>query len=311
MRKYISISMFLFFSAIAILTPSIFATSDTLETNTDEKIYIYERNLITHETTRREVNPGEEIDIMTLANENVSMDPYIPEGKEIDNSDENGISPQTIINGDNRYAVDTNYFPYSAVGYLSIDSGNYRGTAFMVDDNIAVTAGHCVVGHDYIEFFPGRDGDNYPYGSAWVTRYIWAGPENYGDNQPFEYDWAVLVLDSDIGNNTGWFGVSNMAEYPNGPSGWVGLLADVTGYPGDKGFSQYRGSGNILDATDQLLVIDSDIKGGSSGSPVFRSPAGYYAYGIVVGENDGLQRNFACRINDFVYNTIMSAKSDY
>ena len=106
--------------------------------------------------------------------------------------------------------------------------------------------------------------------------------------------------------------ILNMAEYPNGPSGWVGLLANVSGYPKDKGYGQWHAVGNILTATDKLLTINTDIKGGHSGSPTYKYNGGHYAYGIAVGEyNSSNPYNFVTRFNDRVYNAIMDAKGTY
>ncbi len=279
-----------------------------------EKMYVYERNLVTKETTRIDLSNSNKLKSISSVSKNINMEPYIPSG--IEETNESLISPQAIIGPDNRTPVDTSQFPYSCIGYLSIDNGANRGTAFMVDDNIAITAAHCVVGHDYIQFFPGSTLNSHPYGEAWVTSYIWAGGNDYTGDLDFEDDWAILVLDTNIGNNSGWFGVSNMAEYPNGPSGWVGLLANVSGYPGDLGWDQYHAVGNIKTASDKLLTIDTDIMGGNSGSPTYKYNGGYYAYGILVGEHTDYNNsynsyNFVTRFNDRVYNAIMDAKGRY
>lgn len=287
--------------------------SEKTSVNESEKMYIYERNLITKETTRREIDSYNNLS-RTLSNiSNVSMEPYIPEGIEEVSENNNPISPRAIVGEDNRTLANTSQFPFSCIGYLSINNGAGRGTAFMVDDNIAITAAHCVVGQDYIQFYPGSTVDSHPYGEAWVTRYIWAGGEDYTGGVDFEDDWAILVLDTDVGDNSGWLGVSNMAEYPNGPSGWVGLLANVSGYPQDKGWDQWHAVGNILTATDKVLTIDTDTWMCNSGSPTYKYNGGHYAYGILVGEYNSSTNpyNFVTRFNDRVYSAIMDAKATY
>lgn len=103
-----------------------------------------------------------------------------------------------------------------------------------------------------------------------------------------------------------------MTEYPNGPSGWVGLLANVSGYPADLGYDQYHAVGNIVTATDKILTINTDAMGGNSGSPVYKYNSGYYAYGIFTGEYNGSNPyNVVTRINNTVYNAIIDAKNRY
>ena len=307
MKKLIVLSIITF---IIISTVFIqFSLANTAFSNNSDTMYVYETDLITKETTKREINVN---NLQKNRSSNVSMEPYIPENI-LEVVDENpNPNTKAIVGNDDRTLVNTDYFPYSCIGYLSINNGEERGTAFLVDDNIAITAAHCVVGKDYIQFYPGSTLNSHPYGEAWVTRYIWAGGDDYTHDTDFEDDWAILVLDTDVGNNAGWFGVSNMAEYPNGPSGWVGLLAEVSGYPADKGWDQWHATGNILTASDKLLTINTDIKGGHSGSPTYKYNGGHYAYGIATGEhNSSNPYNFVTRFYDRVYNAIMDAKVTY
>ena len=58
------------------------------------------------------------------------------------------VNPSSLIGKDNRIKVDnTEAMPYSAICYIEIDwpdGSTGMGTAFMIYDDLALTAGHCV-----------------------------------------------------------------------------------------------------------------------------------------------------------------------
>ena len=77
----------------------------------------------------------------------------------------------------------------------------------MVNDNIALTAAHCVKDRDNITIFPGYNNGKTPFGGAYVTAYItdnrynpnvWTNGTNV--NNTDIHDWAILILDRNIGN---------------------------------------------------------------------------------------------------------------
>ncbi|MFW5418832.1 trypsin-like serine protease [Nocardiopsis sp. CNT-189] len=59
-------------------------------------------------------------------------------------SDENGdIGTPEIIGGDNRYRVETDFHPYTAVTLIEYDDGGWC-TGWLAGPDVVVTAGHCV-----------------------------------------------------------------------------------------------------------------------------------------------------------------------
>ena len=146
-------------------------------------------NLKTKESIVKDINNYWDINL---------INPYIPDtvGK--------ALMPRKIIGIDDRKkVVSSTVHPYNAICYLEteFDDGTaMRGTAFMISDNIAMTAGHCVVGAsrgaNTIKIYPGRESDTIPYGYANALSYTTA--QAYRDGFSVEYDWAILVLDNNI-----------------------------------------------------------------------------------------------------------------
>lgn len=216
----------------------------------------------------------------------------------------NDLQTMNIIGGDERTKVDnTNMFPYSTVAYLESTFPNgqtYRGTAFIIYKNLALTAAHCIYRKDcggyanIVQIWPGRNGNYTPYGSAIATNLHMT--KGYQDSQLQNHDWAMLQLDSDIGNKCGWRGIAYSDSY----NALLNKNATISGYPGDReGYlNQYVASGPIKRVDDffSYLYYDVDTGGGQSGAPVWESG---YAVGIHAhAENSGNPAlNYCCNIN--------------
>lgn len=206
---------------------------------------------------------------------------------------------------DRTYVSNPKKWPYYATGKMlirydnvynqikqSYDSLYYIGTGFMEGPNILVTAGHCVYddvtsGNDKYEnnvydprfpdsiiFYPGLNGDgdtNSLSSNALVVNIS----KEYYQSTTFENDWAVVELDSNIGNITGYYGkISN----------WYEKNHEITtfGYPGDKGGQMWKSVATVTDLTnDGIYKLTNDLKGGQSGSGLHVSlPNGGYVCGI-------------------------------
>lgn len=265
--------------------------------------------------------------------EKLSIKSYIPEdrkNKKISINKDN-MKLNNIIGDDNREEAINTMFPYSAVAYLEVNDnkGFTRGTAFMVNDNIAMTAAHCVKGRNNITIFPGYSKGSAPFGGANVTAYItdnrydpniWTSGSNLRNIDI--HDWAILILDRNIGNKTGWLGTS--AE-----------MSSITGfvsYPEDKSKNglplQMYSPGKVVgwDSSNKIYFTH-DTVGGSSGGPVMgiNQKGEYYVFGICsygskINEKDEAKRkeiekqiryNFAQRFNDEIIGHLINIINTY
>ena len=105
-----------------------------------------------------------------------------------------------------------------------------------------------------------------PYNYAWVTyARSYSGWTDLGET---EHDWAVLNLDRNVGNFTGWMGRRTCNLGGSCPE-YVGYL-NTAGYPGDKGGETMWfdvDSGHSVDEYNHWYYMDTFS--GQSGSPVW------------------------------------------
>lgn len=110
--------------------------------------------------------------------------------------------------------TDTSILPYIATCKITYSEGNL-GTASIVGPSLALTAAHCVFDQDNNNevfknwtIYPGYNekitGDKKYYGTpcGWSQVYYssnWMSEHNYKD------DWAICVLQSDVGNQVGYY----------------------------------------------------------------------------------------------------------
>lgn len=230
--------------------------------------------------------------------------PYIPET----------ASTYSIIGGsDGRGTVSSTTFPYGPVGYLNMnfsDGYSNRGTAFLVAPNVALTAGHMVYDEEHGtaingNFTPGKNSskDNAPFGVATV-RYI-NSPTKWAQNHDPNYDWAIILLNENIGNNCGWVGYRWYHDY----SACVNMQVEITGYPKyiNNGsiiqYNQFAMKGPITSATDNKLWYTIDTSGGNSGGPIWQADD---CYVIGIHTSGGTTSNSGTRMNEFMYTIVVN-----
>lgn len=221
-------------------------------------------------------------------------------------------STNSVIKPDGRKKVDdTEKLPYSAICYIEIVWPNKKtsvGTAWMIYSDVAITAGHCVYSSENggwaekIKLWPGKDGYglwNNPYGTTEMT-YMHTSTE-WTDSGNEEYDWAVLELEDNIGDKTGWLGF-----------GWTsadmsGTEVTISGYPKDYQYYQYKMSDEITRCTTNKLYYNViDTSGGQSGSPIYTSS--YVSYGIHCYGLNANNENSGTRITEWRFNYFKSFK---
>ena len=233
-------------------------------------------------------------------------------------SKESKIGTRKIIDDDDRYESDNTTYPYSAIAYLEARDtyGNFKtsGTAFMVSDNIAITAAHCVKGYQGIRIYPGYSKGYAPFGEARVNMVL--TDQRYTDfkdkniDEPF-YDWAILILDQNIGNASGWLGANSL----------VGNNCGFASYPSDRFKNGYPvqiyspGKFAGLNVRGEKVYFTSDTKGGSSGGPLMHRDENdqYYAHGICSFEinNSMYTYNFAQWITQEFLKTAIYIVNNY
>lgn len=209
--------------------------------------------------------------------------------------DEEADNPDTIIGSDNRTQVTntrtgsylkTAYMVYTYDNVYNEAKNTYESipnfsTAFMVGPNIAATVGHCLYQDvtdsgnyddniynprfpDKIELYFGVNSlsevnSSYEYYAEGEVVHI---EYSYYISPSFDHDWAVIELDRNLGNTTGWFGrISNWFD--------ASAPVDTYGYPADKPrATMWEITGNFCNKTDfRYYTNNIDTIGGQSGSP--------------------------------------------
>jgi len=181
----------------------------------------------------------------------------------------------TIFPPDDRQRItNTDEYPWSSICKLYItaeDSSHWIGSGAIIDEFHVLTCGHNVYLHDYggwassVEVVPGMDGNYEPFGSAMVTNM--RSYTEWTQDEMEEHDWAVLTIDTNMGDNTGWLG----RQWANpSHSIYTGTL-HTAGYPGDLDYGKRMyytsGDGDSADAYNHWYWLDSAP--GQSGSPVW------------------------------------------
>ncbi len=231
----------------------------------------------------------------------------------------NTVNPRTIIDGDNRrHCLTTSVAPFSFTAYtISLfDKGDNTyvpasGTAFFVDKDLLLTAGHCVYHPDYgyaekIYIFPGGCESGISY-SVSYTAYASNKWVSDAEDKNF-HDYGVIKVLVDI--SYGYYALSEKTE-----SQLSSKNITLYGFPLDKPYSgtkpvsgigdfyEFWISTGTIDATsiqDNYFLHVADTETGNSGSPVFLSDSIGTVVGINTAHLDGLPYNVAIRITSSI-----------
>ena len=228
---------------------------------------------------------------------------YDPSSRKL--SKDGDVVTNGIIGSDDRVMVsNTNVSPYNKAGLIvskynvqNLNTGEtvsryFSSTGFMEGPDLLVTAGHGVYGDvtsgdekyedhifnprfpDEIYYYPAKNGDVSPYGTATVER-VYIEKSFYLNT---EKDWACCKLSTKVGNSTGWCGKISYFYEENYPF-------DTFGYPSS-------GNGKMYEASAKMTYFEEkengyyyrtnlDADGGQSGSPYIVSlNGGSYVCGI-------------------------------
>ncbi|MBY0293129.1 MAG: trypsin-like serine protease [Alphaproteobacteria bacterium] len=221
-----------------------------------------------------------------------------------------------------RKKIDNIEWPYSAHGRISMafKLGNCWGSGTLVGPNLVLTAGHNIrmirpdkgiIDEDTdinsIRFFPGANGSALTFGEVKVIR-TFLSPRYTMSNPDYDnHDYALLVLDTPVGYQTGWFGIGMF----NDADHLTRIHINVTGYPGDKckinDHQMWSMKNKVLSVQDETFHYDIDTYDGQSGSGSWYNPdeENYYVIGIHThGGNIDEPYNISNRLSLTKYNQI-------
>lgn len=147
---------------------------------------------------------------------------------------------------------DTTQYPYTAVGLLSNGcSGTLIGKRFVL------TAAYCIFNPESkaweqnLDFYPGMNGDKRPFAgvkwkNAWVTK-------GFAEQGNWDLAFGLVELQSDVGNQNGWFGFGHYPQFPKGPA--------MTGYPaGVPDFTMWETVCPVKGADKSFIVYSCPLK---------------------------------------------------
>lgn len=209
-----------------------------------------------------------------------------------------GTLEKLVVGADNRTAVSSpSAYPYSAIAYMEVQARcgcDWTASGFMVSKNCLMTGAHCVACLDHGEtanritlYFGYKSGKNYLLKYDGATTY-WYGT-NFRDSQGkynTDWDYAYVRLEKNVGDTTGWFGLTAMND-----SSLSASTLEVAGYRNGK-LKTSRGS--ITSIWDLSVYHSADTEPGNSGCPIFTDD--YYAVAINVAENNDWAFNVGRRI---------------
>ena len=224
---------------------------------------------------------------------------------------------ETVHGPDNRVQItNTAVYPWRAHASLLItarDGSQWIGTGWFIGPHTLMTAGHVVfinapdnpARHGWVRsitVMPGRNGSTLPYGSVTSSnlRSV-VGWTQHGDEL---YDYGAIILPTDLGLTTGWFGFGVYDD-----ATLTASTGNISGYPGDKpSGTQWYDARKIASVGPRKVFYDIDTFGGQSGSAVYRIVNGQ-RYGVAVHAYGGATTNSGTRIVLPVFQNMVAWKA--
>ncbi|MCP4467665.1 MAG: trypsin-like serine protease [Halieaceae bacterium] len=184
---------------------------------------------------------------------------------------------ENAYGNEDRQFVTSAKFPWSTVGKLSTQC-----TATLIDRRLIITASHCLFDSqgkwkaNDIYFFPnlvsGQARDR-----ARIT-YAWTGSLTpFAQTATLQDDWAIGLIDADLGDRYSWVGVRNYLAVPGDSVTLTGYSQDLRG--GDTATAHV--DCKVRGYVNGQLAHDCDMTKGASGGPLWSRTSGdVYIVGI-------------------------------
>lgn len=189
--------------------------------------------------------------------------------------------PTNVFNPDDRFTFSDTSFPWCTCG--RVDTAGGWGSGVMIGPRHMITASHVINWGPrntagWVKFTPlFFDGDA-PFGVAWATRIYWWQQVDGSDgisSTECPFDYVVCVLDTRMGNLTGWMGSRGYDTAWNGGDYWghIGYPNDLAGgqRPTFIGYEKFDStfSGTTSGRTSFGIRHQIDVIPGQSGGPYF------------------------------------------
>lgn len=227
----------------------------------------------------------------------------------------NNASTYSIVPGGSLDNANSMIYPYSAViqlvGEPVLNSQGKReypiyGSGYVIGPHTIMTAAHCLIDKgkwlDSIRIYYKSNGNyetasySYVKTATCATSYI----EGLA-----EYDWAILKVDENIGNETGWlgFGITN--------NSLKGKELTVSGYTlyeetNDTAYVLHKDEGVVVSEDEYFIRYNASTLPGESGGVAFDSS--YVAWGTHMA--GGGTFNVATRYNSYLFQYMKEQKDN-
>ncbi len=227
----------------------------------------------------------------------------------------NNIGTYSIIPGNPLDSADSSVYPYSAViqlvgGPIVNEQGIIEypiyGSGYVIGPNTVMTAAHCLIDEgkwlDSIRIYYKSHGDyetaNYSYvkTATCATDYL---------GGLAEYDWAILKVDENIGNQTGWFGfgITN--------NGLINKSLTASGYTlyegtNDTAYVLHKSEGKVTSEDKFFIRYNASLLPGESGGIIFDSSN--IAWGTIMAQGGSF--NVATRYNSYLFQYMKEQKDN-
>lgn len=233
--------------------------------------------------------------------------------------DEPTVETRDIINNTWQRVPSSSYddFPYSAICRYT---GDINATAFITGKRVALTAAH-VVYDKYDDSWYTTTPYVLPHAPAGVSdSYVRNNgvrvlkaiiPSNYKTYSNPSNDYAILILEEDVGTDNGILPLSASSIS-------VGNSAKVIGYPAEITYLyrlyMHESPGTVTSVSDKYIYYNCDTLGGNSGSPVIRvtTTNGVTKYNVIAIHNQGYPTyNVGHRVDQFLIQAVNTLDNQY